>query len=114
MGAHFTEMNRALNPTRMTPETRLKLRNAQLGKGAGKGYAKMMGRAAHRVAAEKKLGRALQQGEVVHHIDGDKRNNDPENLVIFRSQSEHAQHHASLNWFISELEKLDKLGGDAK
>ena len=29
-----------------------------------------------------KLGRALQKGEQVHHKDGDRANNDPENLEL--------------------------------
>lgn len=114
MGAHFTAMNKALNPTRMIPETRLKLREARLGRGTGKGYAKVFGKAEHRVVAEKMLGRNLQRGEVVHHMDGDKRNNAPENLMVFRSQSAYVQYHAKLTWFINELEKLDAMGGDAE
>lgn len=113
MGAHLTALNKALNPTRMIPETRLKLRKARLGKGDGKGYAKVFGEAAHRVAAEQKLGRKLHPGEVVHHIDCNKRNNASDNLVVFSSQSAHAQHHANLSWFINELEKLEMTGGDA-
>ena len=38
--------------------------------------------------------------------------NTPDNIVIFASQSEHAKHHAELNWFIKELEKME--GGDAE
>ena len=47
-------------------------------------------------------------------MDGDKRNNAPENLMVFRSQSAHVQYHAKLTWFINELEKLDAMGGDAE
>lgn len=47
----------------------------------------------HIVAAEKTLGRALQPGEVVHHEDSDKQNNDPENLIVFASQTQHLAHH---------------------
>lgn len=114
MGVHFAAMNKALNPTRMIPETRMKLREARLGTGAGKGYAKVFGKAEHRVVVEKKLGRKLLRGEVVHHIDGDKRNNAPENLVVFASQSAHVRYHAKLTWFINELEKLDTIGGGAE
>lgn len=41
---------------------------------------------------EEKLGRSLQPGEIVHHIDGNKRNNSPENLMVM-TQSEHARLH---------------------
>lgn len=47
----------------------------------------------HRLIAEQKLGRPLKKGEVVHHIDGDKTNNDPSNLMIFASQAEHMKYH---------------------
>lgn len=57
-------------------------------------YPKEHGRHAHRVAAEKKIGRKLKPGEVVHHIDGDKHNNDPENLIVFKNQQEHVKYHA--------------------
>ena len=86
-------MNRALNPSRMTVETRLKIRKARLNSGEGKSYEKTFGRHTHRVVAEKMLGRSLKRGEVVHHIDGNKRNNSPENLMIFSSQAEHAKWH---------------------
>lgn len=43
----------------------------------------------HRLVMEKKLGRRLLPGEVVHHIDGDTANNAPENLELFASNGEH-------------------------
>ena len=85
----FKEMNLKLNPTRMTLETRTKLRVSRLGKGEGKTYEKTFGRHTHRVIAEQKIKRELIKGEVVHHIDGDKRNNSPNNLMVFSSQKEH-------------------------
>lgn len=48
----------------------------------------------HVVVAEKALGRYLLRHEVVHHKDGDKRNNAPENLEVM-SRREHAAHHAN-------------------
>ena len=48
----------------------------------------------HRVVAENSVGRILDQGEMVHHIDGDKANNCLDNLEIM-STSGHARHHAN-------------------
>ena len=106
MGKHLSELNKKLNPTRMTPETRAKLRKARLGTGEGKTYTKIYGKHEHRVLAEKMLGRKLHKGEVVHHIDGDKRNNVPENLMVLSSQKEHSELHVRDRRFWR--------GGDAK
>lgn len=47
----------------------------------------------HRVVAETKLGRRLLPGELVHHLDGCKTNNDPDNLEVHASIAEHSVHH---------------------
>ncbi len=89
----LSELNRRLNPNRMTDEVRTKLALLRLGEGEEKTYIKLNGRHMHRIVAEMKLGRQLRPGEVVHHIDGDKRNNRPENIEVLSSQSEHAREH---------------------
>lgn len=113
MSTHMSELNESLNPTRMTPEVRKKVHYARLNTGTGMTYAKFYGKHEHRVIAEQVLGRALLPKEVVHHRDGKKRNNTPENIVVFPSQSAHAKHHAELRWFINEIIRLEK-GGDAE
>jgi HNH endonuclease len=67
--------------------------DAMRDRGAGKTYRKLHGRHEHRVVAEKKLGRRLRPGETVHHKDHNKRNNDPKNIEVFKSQAEHARFH---------------------
>lgn len=47
----------------------------------------------HRWAAEKKLGRKLKKGEVVHHKDRNKSNNSQTNLWVFKNQKEHDKAH---------------------
>lgn len=90
---HMAKMNRELNPTRMTEETKQKLHLARINSGDGVTYSKRYGQHTHRYMAEQKLGRKLLPGEVVHHINRDKRDNRPENLMIFPSQAEHARWH---------------------
>ena len=60
-------------------------------------YVKFNGRHMHRVVAEKMLGRPLLPGEVVHHKDGDRWNNSPENLEVM-TQAEHARIHCMERW----------------
>lgn len=48
----------------------------------------------HRHNAEEKIGRKLEPYEIVHHIDEDKYNNDPSNLLVFRSFGDHARYHS--------------------
>ena len=90
---HMATLNEELNPSRMTDETREKLRRARLNRGDGKTYPKLYGMPEHRVVAERILGRPLKAGEVVHHIDGNKRNNDSKNILVFPSQAEHIRWH---------------------
>lgn len=47
----------------------------------------------HQLVAEQMLGRRLMPGEIVHHKDRDPTNNDPANLEVLDSQSEHMREH---------------------
>lgn len=50
----------------------------------------------HRHVASEKLGRWLRPDEHVHHLDGDKSNNTPDNLVVMTSSEHSHQHHGTV------------------
>lgn len=105
---HMTKLNEELNSIRMTKETRRKLREYHLGRGECRGYSKIYGKLAHRVIAEEILGRSLKPQEVVHHREGNRYNNVPENLVVFPSVGEHTKFHMEYRWFIRQLIRLEE------
>ena len=51
----------------------------------------------HRLQAEKKLGRYLKREECVHHIDENKFNNSLDNLIVFKTRSDHKAYHMGAN-----------------
>lgn len=60
-----------------------------------KGYKRYSdsGTPVHRHVAERKLGRKLSPGEVVHHKNRDKTDNRRSNLHVFKSQKTHHATH---------------------
>lgn len=60
-------------------------------KKTGKGYLQIgdTGQYVHRAVAERALGRPLPATAVVHHINGVKSDNRPQNLVICENESYH-------------------------
>jgi hypothetical protein len=66
----------------------------------------------HRVVMSETLGRTLLSNEHVHHRNGDRRDNRPENLELVEP-SEHAKHHG-LSWKTSlwSSGKCSKCGCD--
>jgi len=66
--------------------------NMQRGRGERHRYTKLNGRHEHRIVMEQILGRKLRRGEIVHHKDGNGRNNVPNNLELL-TQSQHIKRH---------------------
>lgn len=93
---HMMRVRRYGDPNYVTPESvrRERSRDAQptLRKAKPTSYLKLLGRHEHRVVAEKMLGRKLKRGEIVHHRDGNRHNNAPENLEVM-TQSQHIKEH---------------------
>lgn len=47
----------------------------------------------HRLVAEKKIGGKLKKWEIVHHLDSNRANNEPENIEVLKNNSVHLNQH---------------------
>ncbi len=61
--------------------------------------------AEHILVAEQMLGRSLAKGEEVHHIDFDKQNNDPSNLLVVTASEHQKYHPQDRNWVTMTCEE---------
>lgn len=59
----------------------------------------------HRHIMENIIGRKLDKKEIVHHINGDKLDNRPDNLILCKSQGEHMKLHNSIDVLLKDLIK---------
>ena len=69
----------------------------------------------HVLVAEQLLGRYLTSEECVHHIDENKHNNSPDNLMVFKTKADHSAFHKGVDavqdgdvWFCPDKRIDDK------
>jgi Trp operon repressor len=110
-GMHAQRVRRYGDPNYVTSHEKFRenCRNGQprLGLLKRDSYPKLNGRHEHRVVAERKLGRALLTGEIVHHKDGNRHNNAPENLEVI-TQAQHIREHRQ-EMLLAQRVKASKL-----
>jgi hypothetical protein len=68
----------------------------------------------HRYIIEKRIGRSLKKSEVIHHLDGDKENNNNENLLLCVDARKHEELHQKEQRFVEHLIRKGKVFYDEK
>jgi hypothetical protein len=63
----------------------------------------------HRLVMEEVLGRYLESDEIVHHVDGNKSNNDPDNLIAMKRGEHVTRHFEALDELIVAERKIEEL-----
>jgi hypothetical protein len=96
--------SRLLSPDEQRRRCSFRNKDALRYTGSPYNYVKLKGRHIHRIVAEEMLGRSLTSKEVVHHKDGNKWNNAPENLEVM-SQSQHVRIHLMERWHGKKTER---------
>ena len=84
------------------------------GRGEGSRGRKDGYRLKHHLVMEDALGRKLESQEIVHHIDGNKLNNDISNLLLCRNTSHHRSIHNQLEQLAFSMIQAGTIVFDAK
>lgn len=100
----------------MPIETRKKLSKSNGFRVNTNGYAEHTrgehkGKHIHRTNMETHIGRKLYENEHVHHIDGNKLNNEIDNLMLL-TNSQHARLHRMLDCHTRKRDKLGRFTGE--
>jgi len=100
--SHYNQTSNPMNMPGRTIDERSQMRKRMLDYNLKQGketqtYNKYLGEPEHRRIARLKLGRDLKSNEVVHHIDGNKHNNKPNNLQVM-TKAEHTSLHMKEYW----------------